>query len=189
MGCGILKREIRHLIAANNWPLDTFFFDSALHCDFKELEDCLRRALTGFRGRKTIVFYGTCHPRMDALLEDAHTFRTVGQNCVEILLGKARFTEELAQGAFFLMEDWARRWERITFKAFGTRNVAVIRDIYQGDRKYMLALRTPCSSDFTDQAEAAARMVGLPIRWMDTTLEHLHEVLAAALARRMEESA
>jgi hypothetical protein len=185
IGCGILKREVRWLIEKNHWPVDTLFLDSALHTDFDKLSKCLTSALARNRGRNVIVFYGTCHPLMEKILGEAGTFRTPGQNCVEMLLGHARFTEELLKGAFFLFEDWARRWEKITLKTFGNSpNVA--RAIFQEDRKYFLGIRTPCSGDFKAKADAAGRMMDLPVRWMDVPLDHLEAVLQSLIMRKIK---
>lgn len=189
LGCGILHREVSFLIAKNNWPVETLFLDSALHVDFDKLAKSLTSALSSQRTRKNIVFYGTCHPLMDQMLEKAATFRTSGQNCCEMLLGPEQFTEELARGAYFLLEDWAKRWEQIMTKTFNTRNLSVIRDIFQGDRTCLLGLRTPCSTDFTAAAEEAARMVGLPLRWEDVSLDHLEAVLREAIDRKLREAA
>jgi hypothetical protein len=188
VGCGILKKEVRWLIEKNHWPVDTAFLDSALHIDFEKLLKKLTSTLSRHQKRKVIVFYGTCHPLMEKALEEAGTFRTHGQNCVEILLGHKLFTEELSKGAFFLFEDWARRWEHLTTKTFGD-NLTVARDIFQGDRKYMLCLRTPCSGDFTAEAEQAGAMMGLPIRWLDVPLDHLESVLQTAIARKKGQTA
>ncbi|MBI5141454.1 MAG: DUF1638 domain-containing protein [Nitrospirae bacterium] len=185
VGCGILKNEIRHLIEENHWPLDTYFLDSALHIDFEALSLSLKSALAAHEDRNIIVFYGCCHPLMEKMLEDAGTIRTVGQNCVDMLLGNEIFTEELSKGAFFLLEDWARRWEQISEKTFG-KHRAVMREIFRGDRKYMLALTTPCSGDFRAEAEAAASAAGLPLRWMEVSLDHLKAVIETALARKNE---
>lgn len=187
MGCGILKNEVRYLINKNSWPVDTVFFDSALHCELNKLSHCLTTGLARHAGREIVVFYGTCHPLMDRLLEEAHTFRTEGQNCVDMLLGNELFTRELLDGAFFLLEEWARRWEYIVTKTFGTKNWEVIREMFGGDRKYLLCLRTPCSGDFSREAEEAGRLVGLPLRWMDAGLDHLETVLAAAITRKLKE--
>lgn len=187
-GCGILKKEILRLIEKNRWPLDTAFLDSSLHCDMKRLENCLKALLAKYHDRKIIVFYGTCHPLMDRMLSEAHTSRTSGQNCVEILLGHDLFNRELAAGAFFMLEDWAQRWEEITLKGLGTTNPPVIRDIYrEGGRQYLLCLRTPCSGDFTAKAQAAGELVGLPLRWLDVTLDHLEAVLQTAIDRKLGE--
>jgi hypothetical protein len=104
-----------------------------------------------------------------------------------MLLGNELFTDELDQGAFFLLEDWARRWNHIVFKTFG-KYPQVIRTIFQSDRRYLLGIRTPCSGDFKVQAEEAGRMVDLPLRWMDVSLDHLESVLQATITRRMEEA-
>lgn len=186
-GCGILKKEIHRLIEKNRWPLDTAFLDSSLHCDMKKLEGCLKALLAKHHDRKMIIFYGTCHPLMDRMLTEAHTFRTAGQNCVEILLGQELFSRELANGAFFILEDWAERWEEITLKGLGTTNPQIIREIYrEGGRNHLLCLRTPCSGDFTAKAAAAGELVGLPLRWLDVTLDHLEAVLQAAINRSSE---
>lgn len=176
VGCGILRKEIHYLIEKNDWPLETSFLDSALHVDFEKLSDKLTTALDKYKKRETIVFYGTCHPLMDGILKRAKTIRTPGQNCVDILLGHELFMEELGKGAFFLMEDWALRYEYITRLTFG-ENLDLIREMFQGDRAYMLCLRTPCSGDFSLEAEKAGKLVGVPLRWMDVTLDHLETVL------------
>ena len=59
----------------------------------------------------------------------------------------------------------------------------MIRGIFQGDRRYLLAVRTPCSTDFSREAQAASDLVGLPLRWLDVSLDHLESVVATALAR------
>jgi hypothetical protein len=183
VGCGILSREIRSLAEKNHWPLRCRFLDSALHCDLERLERTLTAELAGGSPGGTVVFYGCCHPRMDQLLRAAGTFRTEGQNCLSMLLGEERFAQELERGAFFLLEGWAYRWERIVARSLGTDDPHIIQDIFRGDRKFLLGVRTPCSRDFGDAAEAAARFVGLPLAWADTGLEHLERVLAGAVAR------
>lgn len=188
IGCGILKNEVRYLIRKNNWPLDTVFFDSALHCEFDKLSRVLTAALTRYKDRRIIVFYGACHPLMEKMLGESGTFRTEGQNCVDMLLGHELFMEELAKGAFFLLQEWAHRWKYILTKSFGTGKLGIISEIFREDRKYLLCLRTPCSGDFTSEAEEAGRVVGLPLRWMDVTLDHLASVLRAAIARKKEET-
>lgn len=183
IGCGVLEREIQFLIEKNSWPLDTCFLDSALHCDFEELSVKLTAALEEHRGRRIIVFYGYCHPLMDELLAPFGAIRTEGQNCIEMLLGQKRFSEELEQGAFFLLEEWARRWEYIVDKTFGTAKVEIIRDIFHEDRAYLLCIRTPCSRDFARDAEKAAALVDLPIRWTDATLDNLESVLERSITQ------
>lgn len=183
IGCSVFHKEIKFLVRKNAWPVDVHFLDSALHIDFAALSSHLTTALQNHRGRNTVVFYGACHPLMDRMLAEAKTIRTVGQNCVDILLGTELFTAELAQGAFFLFEDWARRWEYIMVKTFGSKQ-AIWREIFEGDRSCLLCVRTPCSADFAKEAEAAGKALGLPLRWLDVSLDHLEAVLREVLFSR-----
>lgn len=176
ISCGILKKEIAFLIRKNNWPVEPRFLDSSLHIDFEKLSKGLNNALNKYKDRETIVFYGACHPLMERILDDSNAIRSKGQNCAEMLLGKTLFNEKLSRGAYFLLEDWARRWDEIIGKTFGS-NPGVIKDIFRGDRSLILALRTPCSGNFEAQARHAGQTVGLPVRWMDVSLDHLESVL------------
>lgn len=185
IGCGILRKEVDRLIEKNHWNVHTHYLDSALHNYLNRLSTELNQALEEREklGENTLVFYGGCHPLMEKYLEGHHTCRTEGQNCIVMLLGYELFMQELEKGAYFLLEDWALTWEPMITACFGM-NTTVIREIFHSSHKYILALRTPCNSDFTAAAEAAARFVDLPLQWRDVGLEHLETVLADAIQRR-----
>lgn len=185
VGCGILHKEVNFLIQKNGWKVETQFLDSALHNYLGKLSDQLNAALRADaeQGRETVVFYGCCHPQIESILENHHTLRTHGQNCIVMLIGYEKFMEELEKGAYFLLEDWALTWGPMITQAFGT-HLAVVREIFHSSHKLMIALRTPCSTDFTAAAEAAAAFVDLPLVWMDADLSHLEAVLAEAIARK-----
>ena len=183
LGCGILQKEVKFLIEKNGWPLDTDFLDSSLHVNFEKLAHELQTGILRNKERDIIVFYGCCHPRMEKILETARTFRTEGQNCVEMLLGREKFMEELTNGAFFLLEDWALRWDEAIGNSFGD-NPDVAREIFQLSSKSLLCLRTPCSGNFEKAADEVGDKVGLPVRWLDVGLGHLEEVLRQAVERK-----
>lgn len=186
IGCGILQKEIRYLIAKNSWPVTTVFLPSGLHIDYGKLQHTLERALETHSGHARIVFYGACHPLMQRLLAVAHTMRTPGQNCVDIYLGHDAFCRELEAGAFFLFEDWAQHWDSIVG---GEQGLAppIMRDIFREAHTYLLAIRTPCSGDFSAQAEEIGRRTSLELRWVDIGLEHLEQVLEATITNAMKE--
>ena len=187
VGCGILHNEVDYLIKKNGWNVETQFLHSSLHNYFDKLYKELDGALDfdDQKGRQTIVFYGACHPKINEILDKHHTLRTQGQNCIVMLLGYEKFMAELEQGSYFLVEDWALTWEPMITEAFG-KNLAVIREIFHSSHKKIIALRTPCSTDFTEAAEAAARFIDLPLEWMDVDLNHLEKVLADAIAARAQ---
>ncbi|GFE62754.1 DUF1638 domain-containing protein [Geobacter sp. AOG2] len=187
IGCGILKREIRFLAEKNGWRLETAFLPSGLHVDFDRLESGLERCLSLHAAEPSIVFYGACHPRMDQILETARVARTPGQNCVEIYLGHDMFCRELEQGAFFLFEDWALHWREIVGGVM-PGDPEIMRSIFRTAHTYLLAIRTPCSGDFSAEAEAVSAMTSLELRWVDVGLEHLEAILAATLVPRAVDS-
>lgn len=184
VGCGIFKKEITYLLKKNNWAIDTDFLPASLHINFKQLADALQQGLARHSNEQTIVFYGACHPRMDTILNEAHTVRTLGQNCVAMLLGDAEFNRELANGAFFLLDDWAQHWDDIIFKTFGS-NINVIRAIFHDQHRYLLGLRTPCSDDFSQEAAHISTMLELPLQWRDVTLNHLENVLQTTIQHQI----
>jgi hypothetical protein len=180
VGCGILKKEIDWLINKNNWLLNTVYLDSSLHIDLEKLKMSLTTALKKHPNQNTLVFYGACHPLIDDLLGEVGMLRTEGQNCVDILLGNNVFTKELSNGAFFLLEDWALRWKHICKKTFGDKK-EIVQQIFGEDRKYVLAIKTPCSGDFTKEAELMAQHVGLPLNWLSVGLDNLETVLNSSI--------
>lgn len=190
VGCGILHKEVDYLVKKNGWKVETQFLDSALHNYLGKLAEELNAALTAdeLQGRETVVFYGCCHPQIDSIMEKHQTVRTQGQNCIVMLLGYEKFMQELEKGAYFLLEDWALTWEPMITKCFGT-NTAVIREIFHSSHKYITALHTPCSGEFTRAAEAAAAFVDLPLQWMDVDLSHLEAVIDEALTRKTQSAA
>lgn len=185
VGCGILQKEVEALIAKNGWDVEPHFLESALHNYFGKLSKELDAALEAEerKGNETIVFYGSCHPLMDRILQQHHTVRTCGQNCIVMLLGYERFMAELSRGAYFLLEEWAQKWEPMVLECFGN-NMEALREIFHSSHKVMIAIRTPCSGDFTEAAEAAARFIDLPLEWIDVDLSHLESILAEAIARK-----
>lgn len=180
VGCGILKKEVNYLIKKNSWAIEPHFLDSSLHIDFDKLSFGLTKGLTRYEEQETIVFYGCCHPLMDQMLEQHKTVRTYGQNCIDMLLGPELFHEELNKGAFFLVEDWAKRWEYLMKKSLGS-NLELAREIFKSDRKYLLCIRTPCSGDFADYAQQSGDLIGVPVKWMDVNLDYLESVLEQVL--------
>jgi len=182
LGCGILKNEVTYLCKKNKWDIDFKFLDSALHCNLKKLGFSLREALDANRNRQIIVTYGTCHPLMDKILSNFDASRINGQNCIEMLLGREYFMTELIKGAFFLLEEWANRWETIIYKTYSTYKLEIRREIFKLDRSYFLAVRTPCSGDFSTQAEHVASQMQVPLKWTDISLDRFE----AELKRKIE---
>lgn len=172
IGCGILRKEIRLIAGLNGWELNEIYLPSSLHIDFERLETALTTTLSRHQGEEGIVFYGSCHPLMDQIISRACSIRTDGVNCVDIYLGHERFLRELESGAFFLFEDWALHWKDIIGAAI-PGHPDVMKSIFQSAHTHVLAIRTPCSGDFSAEAAVVSEMTGLPLQWTDVGLENL----------------
>ena len=175
ISCGILRREIEYLMDGELPAAETVFLPSQLHFNFEAFEEGLQHALEEHTGRGAVVVYGSCHPAIDPSVSHGGCCRVPCQNCVELLLGPEEFNRELEAGAYFLLEEWAMRWDDVLAHTFG--DVSIAREIFQADRSHLLAIQTPCSGDFTREAESAAASVGLPLQFRTIRLDHLKQCL------------
>lgn len=187
VGCGILRKEIHFLLQDFPAEFRQIYYDSALHCDMTQLSKVLHATLSKHSPSQTMIFYGNCHPQIDEWLEQKSMRRIPGQNCVSMLLGYDLFMQKLSQGSFFLLEDWAQRWQEIVFKTMGTHKTSLIQKFYQEHHTHLLALRTPCSGNYEIEAEEAAELVGLPLEWMDVDLDLFKNLLWQSLHSMLDQ--
>jgi hypothetical protein len=180
LGCGILAKEVAWLAKKNAWPVDIELLSPSLHIHLRQLASELNAALARNRERKIILFYGMCHPWLERMVQPYQVSQVDGQNCIEMLLGAEHYQAELGNGAFFLLEEWANSWDSAIRDTFGPDPI-LAREIFTTSHQYLLGLRTPCSADFAEQAQHAGRSVALPVRWLDSRLEHLESALEAKI--------
>lgn len=180
IGCGVLGPELRRLAAAGAPAFDLALLPAELHLDPERLAQVLGAQLARTASLDARVFYGVCHPGLERLVQAHGRRRSRGLNCVEMLLGPARYREELEAGSYFLLEAWAPGFEAALARTFGGRP-AVAAEVFRGAHTRLLAIRTPCSGDFTAAAEAASRAVGLPLVWTTVELDHLAAVVGELL--------
>jgi hypothetical protein len=171
IACGILKKEINMIMEINKWKNNTIFLDSSLHVNFEKLSDTLTNCLTKYSDFRKLLVYGTCHPNMDEIISNTETTRIPVQNCVELIVGKETFNSELANGAFFLFEEWAIRWKEICYKF--SKDIKLTREIYKSSHKYIHCIKTPCSNNYEIYAENMSKELDLPIIWKEYDLKNL----------------
>lgn len=180
ISCGIFKKEIQFLAEKKKWSVNLKFLDSSLHIYFDKLSKSVTGALSRAPDKNKVLVYGHCHPMIDEMAKDGNAIRTPGQNCVELLLGKKRFTRELSKGAFFLFEDWAKRWNKISYKYFG--DWEILREVFQDAHNYILCIETPCSEGFKKEAENVSHRTGLPLVWESFELDRLEKIIEHSLS-------
>ncbi|MBN2344524.1 MAG: DUF1638 domain-containing protein [Deltaproteobacteria bacterium] len=174
ISCSILKKEVLHVLKRREGAVDITFLPSSLHNDLDKLSARLNDAMGRFNA-PTVVLYGTCHPQMDKFISHHNAQRIPCQNCIELLLGAEQYTQYLADGAFFLLEEWAHSWEKNIAAALGA-NIAARNALLRDSHQYLLCVNTPCSRDFSVQAKNIAKQTDLPIRSLDVELNYLENV-------------
>lgn len=177
LSCNILEKEVRFLAAKNNWDFSSLFLSSSLHNSFADLRSALQTPSAD------ILLYGeACHPQMQDLATQKKAQMPNCLNCLDLLLGYDFYFAELKNGAYFLLESSVKDWSTNMRRCFGL-NKEVMREIFKLDRKYLLALRTPCSGDFRKEAEAIAAELQVELRWHEVGLEHLEAELKNLVSR------
>lgn len=183
--CGILKDEIQYILKKENIPLQCYFLNSSLHVYFGKLEKAVLGMFEKYHGSGKILIYGTCHPLMDRWCRKYNVNRIKAQNCIEMLLGNSLFTEELSQGAFFLMEDWARRFEEIMACALD-KDFENVKKVIKEQHKYLVGLTTPCSKDFKNKAQELSQKMEMELKWIHSDLSYLKNQLMVLTGRKEE---
>jgi len=61
-----------------------------------------------------------------------------------------------------------------------------MRDIFREAHTHLLAIRTPCSGDFSSLAEDISRRTTLELRWIDIGLEQMEQVLGDTIKTALE---
>lgn len=115
IACSIFKKELAELQRKGLINIPIKFLDSVLHIYPEKLRCQLTDAMEEEtkNGDRIVLIYGDCHCKMIDSELKPNVVRTRGVNCCEILLGSDEYTKMRKEKVFFLMPEWAVRWEEI----------------------------------------------------------------------------
>jgi len=182
--CGVLRSEVEAL-ARVHWPeLRILFPDSMLHMNPRRLSahlEALVAAEVG-RGHGVLLIYGDCCPAMAKLERSVAVVRVPGNNCCELLLGKAVYRRLSRDGAFFMLPEWAHRWSHIFSVELGLNreNAAGLMGDMHSKLIYLDTGIVPVPKRDLDEC---SRYCGLPWEVMEVSLEPLLSSIRDALQR------
>ena len=164
--------------------LEVRYLNSMLHMTPEHLESQLSALIVEERdrGRRVVLAYGDCCPRMLDFEAEPGTARTEGLNCCELLLGRSRYRELRKAGAFFLMPGWTLRWRGIFEHELGLAPETA-RSLMREMHTRLLYLDTGLVPVPRVELRAAAAYTGLPWAILSVGLEELRKVLEEALHR------
>jgi hypothetical protein len=94
ISCGILKKEIEHLLETGDIDAEVHFLSERLHMDYNLLDRGLNKALkkySKFKPQGVVVVYGdVClgfNGEMKTLMDKYDAVKVDGLNCIDCLLG------------------------------------------------------------------------------------------------------
>lgn len=184
IGCSIFKLELEALKASGKLHFPLYFLDSGLHMDPSKLESLLTPLLEGEldEGRRVILAYGDCHAHMADLDARPCVARTAGINCCEILLGREAYRKGRRDGAFFVLPEWAIRWQEV-FKTLLGLDRSNMEGLMQDMHSKLVYLDTGLLPTPTEELDAFSEYCGLPWEAMEVSLEPLLDSIQATAAR------
>ncbi len=184
IACSILRPEIEALRGTLGRELEVRYLSSMLHMTPEHLEGQLSALIVEERdrGRRVVLAYGDCCPRMLDFQAEPGTARTEGINCCELLLGRSRYRQLRKEGAFFLMSGWALRWREVFEQELGL-SPKTAQSLMGEMHTRLIYLDTGLVPVPRLELSEAAAYTGLPWTILTVGLEELRKVLQEALQR------
>lgn len=184
IACSVLKPE---LTALAEWGLIDFpvrYIDSAYHMRPEALHDHLQEVIQQERqsGYRILVIYGDCSAHMGAVTSGDDIVRVTGVNCGELLLGKQRYKTLVKDGAFFLLPEWAERWDELLMR-FPGMDTELTRHMMRDSNSSLVYVDTGVRPIPHTALHDCSTFFDLPYSVEKVTLDHLLEVIRNGLER------
>ena len=182
--CSVFEAEVEHLRQLY-WPnLALRFQSSMLHMRPQALGASLKTRVDHelAQGHHVVLIYGDCSLAMASLEERPGVVRTRGTNCCEMLLGHDEYRRLVREGVYFLLPEWAHRWQEIFTHQLGLNHENAASLMGDMHRK-LLYLDTGIVPVPHDALHACSQYCGLPYQIQGVSLDHLRGIIDEALLR------
>ena len=172
LACGALAREIVALKRANGWRHVTVqCLPAELHNTPGKIPVAVRAKLERMQADydQVLVAYADCGTggRLDKVLEEYGVERLPGAHCYQFYAGAQRF-ERLAEaepGSFYLTDFLVRHFERLVWQGLGLARHPALLAMYFGNYRKLVYLAQTADPALREQAEQAARRLGLEFEY------------------------
>lgn len=181
LSCGIFRAEYQLLPETLRQALDPVFLDSMLHMDPGKLDGILDSFLRKQGDKPALISFGDCCPHMHELGTSSCVARTNGVNCCEIYLGQERYRLLRKERTFFLMPEWARRWEHILKNELGLADRQLARGFMSESMNKAVYVDTGVIPVPLDELAAFSDYTGLQVRVETVGPEHFIAAVQSAL--------
>jgi hypothetical protein len=181
LSCGVFRDEYHLLPEDLRQDLYPVFLDSMLHMDPAKMDGILDSFLQKQGDNPAIIAFGDCCPHMQELGDVTCVARTDGVNCCEIYLGRERYRTLRKERTFFLMPEWALRWERIVRNELGLVDKQLARDFMAESMEKAVYIDTGIIPVPEAELAAFSDYTGLKVSVETVGPEHFISAVKAAI--------
>jgi hypothetical protein len=184
IACSIFRQEIRRLQEAGSLAVPVKFLSSMLHITPDILDRTLKEVVARetAQGNRVVMAFGDCCAHMEGFEDPQKAIRTTGINCCEIVLGTEEYRRLRKDGAFFVMPEWAQRWQEVFHEALGL-SPANAREFMKEMHTRLIYLDTGQMPIPQDKLAEMVEYTGLPLEIRAVSLEPLLANLQECLHR------
>ncbi len=181
IACTVFRTALEMLREQGEFDLPVRYLDSLLHMRPKELARRLETRIERERdrGKQILLLYGDCDPYMIDRVRKLGVCRPEGANCFELLLGRNRFRKLRRERAFFVLPDWAHRWQEVVRAGIGDQRESV-RCVMIDLHSKLVYLDLGSIPVPEEEMQAFSDYVELPWEVVSVSIESLRVAIATA---------
>jgi hypothetical protein len=187
IACGALAREVLALIRLNGWRhMELACLPAHLHNAPQRIPDAVRAKIRKARPdyQRVLVLYGDCGTggALDQVLAEEGVERIPGPHCYAFYNGVDAFLAraEAEPACFYLTDYLARHFERLVIQGLGLDCHPELLPLYFGNYTRLVYLAQAPDPGLEQQAQAAARRLGLAYEHQPTGYGGLDDFLRRA---------
>jgi hypothetical protein len=189
IACGALGGHIREIAARRGWAVELYTLPSLLHNHPERIAPAaeqLARELQA-RGLRVALGYADCgsYGALDELCARLNLRRLPGLHCYDVLAGPGRLREMLERepGTYLLTDFLVRSFRRSVMAELGLDRYPELWPDYFGHYRRVVWLAQSRDPALDAEADAVARLFGLPLTVIDVGTSRLEHELARLLAQ------
>ena len=187
IACSIFHEELQRLRTLDPTGPPVKFLSSMLHLTPELLDRELQELIAQEKvnGNRVVLAFGDCCAHMTDFEQAPDVVRTAGINCCEVLLGSEVYRKLRKEGAFFIMPEWALRWQQVFETGLGL-NPANAKELMQDMHSRLIYLDTGQIPIPQDKLVEMVEYTGLPLEILRVSMEPFRASLRDC-QRRLEE--
>jgi hypothetical protein len=191
IACGALARELLAITERNGLDVAIECLPASLHNRPSEIPEAvrgrIRRALDRWPAERILVGYADCGTggRLARVCAEEGVEMLEGAHCYEFFATSARFArlQDDALGSFYLTDFLVKHFDRIVWEGLALDRHPELLPMYFGQYTRVVYLAQTDDPELVEQAQRAARRLGLTLQVERTDYGELEPVMVTFTSR------